>query len=189
MLKILLVENGVNSDELATTLHSDKLDFLKVQYGPSFFKDVDGSKPDVIIITVNKPCEKLISDLCRLNRHAPLPVIIFSNDGSNETINKIIQAEVSAYIVDGLTCQRLNSIVQVAIATFKHRQALKLALEEARTQLEDRKQIDRAKAILMKTQHMTEDEAYHTLRKIAMDRKITLGETSRNVIALASLLK
>jgi two-component system, response regulator / RNA-binding antiterminator len=189
MLNILLVESGVNSDRLASALNGEKQDFLKIQYGPSFFKDIDGFKPDVIIITVDKPCEKLISDLCRLDRHAPLPVIIFSNDGCNETINKVIQAEVSAYIVDGLPCQRLNSIVQVAIATFKHRQGLKLALEEARTQLEDRKQIDRAKAILIKTQNITEDEAYHTLRKIAMDRKITLGETSRNVIALATLLK
>jgi response regulator NasT len=66
---------------------------------------------------------------------------------------------------------------------------LKTALEDARTQLEDRKQIDRAKAILIKTQNFTEDQAYHTLRKLAMDRNITLGEMARNVLAMAELLK
>ena len=63
------------------------------------------------------------------------------------------------------------------------------ALEEARAKLEDRKQIDRAKAILIKTQNFTEDEAYHTLRKLAMDRNISLGEMAKNVIVMSELFK
>jgi response regulator NasT len=77
----------------------------------------------------------------------------------------------------------------VALVRFKHQQALKQALQEARIQLEDRKQIDRAKAILINTRNFTENEAYHTLRKLAMDRNITLGQMARNVIAMAELLK
>jgi len=100
-----------------------------------------------------------------------------------------MKAEVSALIIDGLTGHRINSVIQVAVARFKQQQVLKEALEEARHQLEDRKQIDRAKAILIKTQNFSEDEAYHTLRKLAMDRNITLGEMARNVIAMADLLK
>jgi two-component system, response regulator / RNA-binding antiterminator len=61
--------------------------------------------------------------------------------------------------------------------------------QAARSQLESRKQIDRAKTILMKTQNFTENVAYHTLRKLAMDRNITLGEMAKNVIAMAELLK
>jgi response regulator NasT len=85
--------------------------------------------------------------------------------------------------------KRLNSIIKVAIARFKHQQALKTALEEARAKLEDRKVTDQAKAILIKTQNFSEDEAYHTLRKLAMDRKITLGEMAKNVIAMSDLFK
>lgn len=77
----------------------------------------------------------------------------------------------------------------VAQARFRQLQALRHDLEDARSQLEDRKQIDRAKAILIKTQKFTEHEAYHTLRKLAMDRNITLVAMAKNVIAMAELLK
>ncbi|MEQ1531502.1 MAG: ANTAR domain-containing protein, partial [Methylococcales bacterium] len=83
----------------------------------------------------------------------------------------------------------LAGLVHTAMARFKYQQTLKNELESTRAQLEDRKQIDRAKAILIKTQHFTENEAYHTLRKLAMDRNITLAEMAKNVIAMAELLK
>lgn len=189
MLNVLLVESDINNTLLETALKNDGFDILKTQYGPLFLTVAKESGPDVIIFNIDTPSEKLITDLHTLSQQLPLPVIMFVADGSSETINKAIKAEVSAFIVDGLAGHRVNSIIQVAIARFKHRQALKNALEEARTQLEDRKQIDRAKAILIKTQNFTENEAYHTLRKLAMDRNITLGEMARNVIAMAELLK
>jgi two-component system, response regulator / RNA-binding antiterminator len=189
MLNVLLVESDLNNTLLENALKSYGVDFLKIQHIPLFLTLVKESRPDVIIFNVDTPSEKLISDLHTLDQQLPLPVIMFASDGSSETINKAIKAEVNAFIVDGLPCQHLNSIIQVAIARFKQRQVLKNALEDARTQLEDRKQIDRAKAILIKTQNFTEEEAYHTLRKLAMDRNITLGEMSRNVIAMAELLK
>lgn len=189
MLNVLLVESNINNTLLENALKNDGVDILKTLYGPLFLTLAKESRPDVIIFNVSTPSDKLIADLHTLDRQLPLPIVMFSSDGSHETINKIIKAEVSAVIVDEFPCQRLDSIIQIAIARFKHRQALKDALEDARTQLEDRKQIDRAKAILIKTQDFTEDEAYHKLRKLAMDRNITLGEMARNVIAMAELLK
>jgi response regulator NasT len=49
--------------------------------------------------------------------------------------------------------------------------------------------VDRAKAVLIKSQGYSEDEAYHALRKLAMDRKVSIGEMAKNVIAMAELLK
>jgi two-component system, response regulator / RNA-binding antiterminator len=189
MLNVLLVEIDVNNNVLELALKNEGFDILKIQYSPLFISLAKESRPDAIIFNVDTPSEKLINDLHKLDQQFPLPIIMFSSDGSNEAINKAIKAEVSVIIVEGLTCQSLNSIIQIAMARFKHRQILKIALEDARTQLEDRKQIDRAKSILIKTQSFTEDEAYHTLRKLAMDRNITLGEMARNVIAMAELLK
>ena len=114
---------------------------------------------------------------------------MFTRDNHIGTINQAIKADVCALIVGDVEHKRLNSIINVAIARFKHQQALKTALEEACAKLEDRKVTDRAKAILIKTQNFTEDEAYHTLRKLAMDRKITLGEMAKNVIAMSDLFK
>ena len=40
----------------------------------------------------------------------------------------------------------------------------------------------------MKTRNMSEEEAYHALRKLAMERQESLGTTADQVIAMAKLL-
>jgi response regulator NasT len=189
MLNVLLIESDLDNTLLENSLKDCGFKFLKTQYGPTFLALNNEITPDIIIFNLDTPSNKLLADLQTLNQQSPLPVIMFASDGNVDTINQAIKAEVSAYIVNGLEHKRINSIINVAITRFKHQQSLKNALEEARAKLEDRKQIDRAKAILIKTQNFTEDEAYHTLRKLAMDRNITLGEMAKNVIAMSELFK
>ncbi len=184
-LNVLLIESDPDNILLENSLNNSGFKCLKVQYSPEFLVLIKEISPDIIILNLDTPSAKLLAEL----KNTPLPVIMFASDGNIDTINQVIKAEVSAYIIDGINPDRLNNIINVAIARFKHQQSVNLALEEARAKLEDRKQIDRAKAILIKTQNFSEDEAYHTLRKLAMDRNITLGEMAKNVIALSELFK
>ncbi len=189
MPNVLLIESDLDNTLLENSLKDYGFKLLKTQYSTTFLALIKEIKPDAIIFNLDTPSEKILADLHTLNHQFALPVIMFAKDGNIDTINQAIKAEVTAFIVDGLGHKRINSIINVAIARFKHQQSLKNALEEARAKLEDRKQIDRAKAILIKTQNFSEDEAYHTLRKLAMDRNISLGEMAKNVIAMAELLK
>ncbi len=189
MLNLLLVDSGIDNTALENALADDGVETVKIEYGPSFIALIREIRPDAIIFNLDTPSDDILADLTLLSRQWPLPVIMFAADGSSATIHKAMQTEVSAFEVNGLDRRRIHGIIQVAVARFKHQQTLKNALQEARTQLEDRKQIDRAKAILINTQNFTENEAYHTLRKLAMDRNITLGQMARNVIAMAELLK
>ena len=189
MLNVLLIESDLNNTLLENSLKDYGFKFLKSKYSPAFLALTKEITPDIIIFNLDTPSKKLLADLQTLSQQSALPVIMFASDSNVDTINQAIKAEVSAFIVDGLEYKRINSIINVAIARFKHQQSLNSALEEARTKLEDRKQIDRAKAILIKTQNFSEDEAYHTLRKLAMDRNITLGEMAKNVIAMSDLFK
>ena len=189
MFNVLLIESDLDNTLLENSLIGYGFKCLKSQYSPAFLTLIKEIVPDIIIFNLDTPSKKLLTDLQTLNQQAPLPVVMFASDGNVDTINKAIKAEVSAYIVDGLELNRINTIITVAIARFKYQQSVNNALEEARAKLEDRKQIDRAKAILIKTQNFNEDEAYHTLRKLAMDRNITLGEMAKNVIAMSELFK
>ncbi|MGZ8183576.1 MAG: ANTAR domain-containing response regulator [Methylobacter sp.] len=145
-----------------------------------------GNKTDVVIFNVDSP-KKHLQYIEGLNQ--ALPIIIFTADDTSDTIDRIVRAGVSAYVVNGLETSRINSIINIAMARFKERQRLKNELDKTKSRLEERKLIDRAKGILVKTRGFTEDDAYHTLRKLAMDRNITIGEMAKNVIAMAELLK
>jgi response regulator NasT len=146
-------------------------------------------QPDAVVLNLYSPNAAILAMLKQINQEYPLPVIMFAEDQQTETINKVIRSGVSAYIVDGLEPRRLKSIIEIAIARFHEQQALKDELQKTRNQLEDRKFIDQAKALLIKSKGYNEDQAYHALRKLAMDRKLSLGEMARNVVAMADLLK
>jgi response regulator NasT len=189
-LKVLVID-GFDEDRLlekqlrthgfeVATLQPQCLDLVTV---------VKSLQPDVMVLNLYTPDQAILEMILDINQNQSMPVVMFAEDQQTETINKVIQAGVSAYIVDGFEPKRIKSIVDIAIARFQQQQALKDELQKTKNQLEDRKLVDRAKAILIKSQAYNEDQAYHALRKLAMDRKLSLGEMAKNVIAMADLLK
>ncbi len=144
--------------------------------------------PDVIIIDTQSPDRDTLEHICIVTRDAPRPIVMFAADPDSAKIKEAVTAGVSAYIVNGLSEERIQPILDVAIARFAQMQALRDELAAARTQLEDRKVIDRAKAILMRTRAMSEEQAYEALRKLAMDSSQRIVDVARQVINMRDLL-
>lgn len=149
---------------------------------------VETIKPDVILIETASPSRDTLEHLSAMNRDAPRPVVIFAQEGEAGVIRAAMRAGVSAYVVDGLDPGRIKPVIEVALARFDEYQALRRELDDTSRKLSERKLIDRAKGILMRTRAMGEEEAYHALRKLAMERGITVADVSRNVIDMAQLL-
>lgn len=145
-------------------------------------------QPDVIIIDIESPDRDTLEHMASLHRDNPRPVVMFAEEGDTSSIERAMRAGVSAYVVDGLNPARVKTIVDVAVARFREFQALRRELEETRTQLADRKQIDRAKGLLMKQRGLDEQQAYNAMRKMAMDRGQRLAEVASNIIAVFDLL-
>jgi two-component system, response regulator / RNA-binding antiterminator len=145
-------------------------------------------KPDVIIISSDSPDRDTLEHLCVISRDQPRPIVMFTHDDDSEKIRVAIQAGVSAYVVDGLKSERLRPIMDVAMARFKEFQSMRRELEKAEEQLAGRKDVDRAKGILMKQRGWSEEEAYQALRKMAMDKGMKLADAARQVIAVFELL-
>jgi response regulator NasT len=144
--------------------------------------------PDVIIIDTESPSRDTLEHIAQLSETDPRPIVMFSSDSGSASIREAVQAGVSAYIVDGLTAERVKPIIEVAIARFESYQAVKTELAQVKTKLSDRKLVERAKGVLMKARSINEDEAYSALRKMAMERSLTIGEVSRQLLAVSDLL-
>ena len=74
------------------------------------------------------------------------------------------------------------------MARFQHEQGLRRELADAKTELQERKVIDRAKGLLMQRQGLSEQEAYQKLRRAAMDKGLRLGEVAQRMLDAADLL-
>ena len=154
----------------------------------SLLATIEQLKPDVIVIDTESPSRDVLEHLVVLTQHTPRPVVMFSNDGAPETIREAVRAGVSAYVVDGLDPNRIRTIIDVAVARFEDFQRLREELAEANLKLAERKLVERAKGLLMKSRGLDEGAAYALLRKSAMDRKLRLGEAAQQLIDAADLL-
>jgi response regulator NasT len=145
-------------------------------------------EPDVILINTDSPSRDTLENLAVLDQHMPRPILMFAEDGTDDAIRQAMRAGVSSYVIDGLSPARLEPLLKVATARFEEYRNLRQERDDAQRKLAERTQIDRAKAILMKTRQLSEEEAYATLRKMAMERSKRIGEVAAQIIAAAELL-
>ncbi|KVR17091.1 histidine kinase [Burkholderia ubonensis] len=144
---------------------------------------VEAQRPDVVIIDTESPSRDTLEQLAVMNATAPRPVLMFSHDANQTLIRAAVGAGVSAYLVEGLSSERLAPILEVALARFSHDEALRQRLADVERELADRKLIDRAKRLLMDRRHLSEHDAYAMLRKRAMDQGIRIVDAARQVLA------
>ncbi|KVD04736.1 ANTAR domain-containing response regulator [Burkholderia ubonensis] len=144
---------------------------------------VEAQRPDVVIIDTESPSRDTLEQLAVMNATAPRPVLMFSHDANQTLIRAAVGAGVSAYLVEGLSAERLAPILEVALARFSHDEALRQRLADVERELADRKLIDRAKRLLMDRRHLSEHDAYAMLRKRAMDQGIRIVDAARQLLA------
>jgi response regulator NasT len=141
-----------------------------------------------IIIGTESPTRDVLEHVSVMTARDPRPIVLFTEDREHATIQAALRAGVSAYVVAGIQADRLQPILDVAVARFAQEQALREELREAQTRLVERKVIERAKGILMEQKGVSEEEAYRLLRKLAMDRNARLLEVAQQVIDISKLL-
>lgn len=149
---------------------------------------VAGMKPHIVIVAADSPDRDTLEQISLTTKNAPRPVVMFTQDGAQDTIRAAMQAGVSAYVVDGLAPERLKPILDVACARFDAHQALSSKLADTERELAERKSVERAKGLLMERRGLSEDNAYKELRQLAMSTGKSLREVAETLIAAQHLL-
>lgn len=144
--------------------------------------------PDVIVIDLENPNRDMLEAMFQLSRAVKRPVAMFVDRSDRASIEAAVEAGVSAYIVDGLKQERVKAILDTAVSRFNAYSRLTRELEEAKSELKERKLIERAKGILMRSRGLSEQDAYALLRKTAMNQNRKLAEVAQSLVTAADLL-
>ena len=175
VLRIALLEAGYN---VVAALPGDA--FLPERIGQI--------QPDLIVVDAESQGRDILEHVVLATRDERRPIVMFSGEEDTAYLRKAVAAGVSAYVAAGTPAERIKPVLEVAMARFEMEEALRRELASARSELADRKVLDRAKGLLMSRQGLTEPQAHARLRKAAMDKGLKLVEVAQRLIDAADLL-
>jgi len=190
MLKVMIVDNDL---ERAKPLKQSLLDtgYEVIAHLKDTVNLDDACRelqPDIVIIDTDSPSRDTLENICVMTVNDPRPIMMFTHDGDKEQIKLATQAGVCAYVVGSIPNERLQPVIDAAIARFDEFKNLRVALNEANIRLSERKLVERAKGLIMKQRKIDEGDAYNLLRSMAMQKNMRIGALSKQIIEAAELL-
>ena len=188
-LQVLLVDEGAARTEmLAESLTNEGFEIAgRLSCQDDLIAGIGRYTPDVMVIDMESPDALIFTQLVEVNKNTPTPVVFFADKGETGIIKKAVKAGVGAFIVDGLTARKIRPVIELSIERFKEMRSLQTELDETKNRLEERKVIEKAKGILMQRKNISEDTAYQSLRKLAMEQNKKLVDVARGTIELSDL--
>jgi response regulator NasT len=189
-LAILVIdENRIRASIIEAGLRETGHDNVTVVHDiTGVARTIAATNPDVIVISLENPNRDVLENMFQLSRAVKRPIAMFVDRADRASIEAAVEAGVSAYVVDGLKQERVKPILDMAISRFNAFSRLSRELEEARNELENRKLVERAKGILMKSRGLSEEDAYALLRKTAMNQNRKLADIAQSLVTAAGLL-
>src|SRR6202162_1688185 len=163
-----ILEEGLREAGFTSVVHISEMQ--------SLLSRIYALDPDVIVIDLENPSRDVLEQMFQVSRAVRRPIAMFVDPSDAASIRAPVDAGVPAYIVAGRKKEPIKPILDLCISRFNAFAKLQDELDRAKSALEDRKVIDRAKGILMQLKGLTEDEAYVLMRSTAMREKKKIGE-------------
>lgn len=145
--------------------------------------------PDLVLIDLANPSRDALEQVSLASQAQSRPVAMFVDQSNDEMTKLAMTVGLSAYVVGAPEPARVRSVLKTAIARFQVMSQMKRELEIAKQALSDRKTLDRAKGIVMRTKNVSEEEAYNLMRKTAMSQNRKVTEVAQALLTALDLLE
>lgn len=131
--------------------------------------------PDVVMMDIKMPMLNGL-EATKIIREEGLAdcVVLVTAYSDKKYIQEAKNLGVMNYLVKPFDESTLIPAIEMACGKQAELDDIKERLGKAEKKLDDRKIVERAKGILMEKNHLSEEEAYQSLRKLAMDKRTTL---------------
>ena len=192
--KLLLVDSlpEGKSAGLINKLESLESSALEISRGTdNLFTKVSALQPDVLVLSTVALDKSILEQLTKVHEKTPLAVIVVAEQYARSVVETVVSAGVSSYLVnvDEVSPERLSIIIDLSVARLKQEQSLICELQVTKEKLSERKLIERAKGIIMKQKHLSEEEAYSQMRKSAMNQGQSMADLANRIISVFDMLE
>ena len=157
--------------------------------GLEALRECHEKKPDIILLDVKMPLMNGLQVAKVLNEEKFSGcIIMLTAYNIKEYIQKATESSVMGYLIKPVDEDIFLSRLKMIYNTHLRMKKFQTEAVEAKLKLEERKKIEKAKGILMKNKKITEEEAYQEIRKISMQKRITMVELSEIIILTGDIL-
>ncbi|MEO6093671.1 MAG: ANTAR domain-containing protein [Novosphingobium sp.] len=144
--------------------------------------------PEIVFMDLGNPSRDVLEEYFAVSRAVARPIAMFVDESDDESIAASVEAGVSAYVVDGLSANRIRPLLDLAVRRFNAFARLQADLADARGKLAERESIDKAKRILMDTRGLPEPKAYAEMRSAAMKQGRRIADIADAIITAQALI-
>ncbi|WP_295026688.1 ANTAR domain-containing response regulator [uncultured Mobiluncus sp.] len=139
-------------------------------------------EPDLIVMDIKMPKLDGIAASEKIMKEAPCAIVMLTAFSDKELIERAKDAGTMAYLVKPFDPKDLLPAVEVALSRHQELLSLEDSIADLQDRLNTRKQVDRAKGLLMEKMELTEPEAFRWIQKTSMDRRLSMREVADAVI-------
>ncbi|UER54252.1 response regulator [Kineosporiaceae bacterium SCSIO 59966] len=140
-------------------------------------------RPDLVVLDVKMPGLDGITAAERIGRAGVAPVVLLTAFSQQELVERARDAGAMAYVVKPFSAADLLPAVEIALSRHAEIRALEREVADLAERFETRKQVERAKGVLMRRTGLSEPEAFRWIQKASMDRRLSMREVADAVLA------
>ncbi|MBU4275918.1 MAG: ANTAR domain-containing protein [Proteobacteria bacterium] len=145
-------------------------------------------RPDLAILDEDLPGLNAVEAARRMNARSPLPVVIISNNGRTRPSPGAEPAFVSAYISPPWEPSLIGPALAMAWQNHHRLRHLEGRVAELNLALDSRKNMERAKGVLMKLRGLSLEQAQEALEDEAQRRGVDVDQMARDVVAAQEIM-
>jgi AmiR/NasT family two-component response regulator len=139
-------------------------------------------QPDLMIMDIKMPDLDGIAAAEELTREQIAPVVLLTAYSDQALVERAKEAGVVGYVVKPFREAELMPVIELSLARFEEFRSLERELGDLKEALEARKQIERAKGVLMEVYGLKESEAFHRIRKTSMDARKSMRDVAEAIL-------
>lgn len=109
-------------------------------------------------------------------------IIMLTAYSEREFIDQAKGCGVSGYLVKPIDEKSLVPSIELAVARSQELKRLRKDMEKVSERLKSRSVIEKAKGIIMQEQGMTEQEAYDYIRKLSLDKHLSMRRVAEIIL-------
>ena len=145
--------------------------------------------PEIIISAPRLEDMDGIEALIAIGEEKPIPSIVVAKVDDLDKVERAMENHVMAYLVEPVTAADLEPAIYLAERRLHHMQSLENKVKKLQSRLSERRLVEKAKGIVMRTKSLDEESAHRFLQDAARQNRKPLHDVAQTIVDAADLLQ